>query len=176
MLHSPRSISVEKTRRAYSGVATGWVIPATPTDMVVLTGVDERVIRLIGVIIDGTQTTAGINKLFLIKRSAVDTTGTFVADTQTPQDSDDNPSLASFGHYTANPGALGAAVGNVRVGNLLCPAPAGTTNDRIIWKFDNLNAEEVILRAATEQLALNFNGAALPTGLTLNVTFIWTEE
>ena len=170
-------ISIYKNKRCYAGVATGWAIPATPTDMVVLTGVANKTIRIIGIIVEGTQTTAGINKFFLIKRSTVDTTGTFVADTAVPHDSKDLASLASFGHYTANPGALGTAVGNVRVANLLNPAPASVVpSDKIIWLFDSINAEELVLRSATEQLALNFNGAALPAGLTLNVTFIWIEE
>lgn len=170
-------ISLWKNKRAYSAVATGWTIPATPTDLVTLNGVGNRTLRLLAVIVDGLQTTAGINKFFLIKRSTLDTGGTFVADPIVVHDSNELVSAAVFGHWTANPAALGTAIGNVRVNNLLNPAPASlVVADKLIWTFENLNAEEVTLRTATEQLALNFNGAALPAGLTLNVTFVWTEE
>ena len=160
---------------SYSAVSTGWAIPATPTDMVVLQGSSTKRIRLVAVIIDGLQTTAGLNKFFLIKRSTLDTTGTFVADSIVPHKSSSPAATAVYGHYTANPGALGTLVGNIRVINVLNPAAASLAKDRAILTFTDLAADEVMLLNINEEFALNFNGAALPPGLSLDVTFIWDE-
>lgn len=159
----------------YVGTAIAWTIPATPTDMVELKGSDSTKVRLVGVIIDGLQTTAGINKFFLIKRSTPDTGGTPVADTIVPYSSKYEAAKAVFRHYTANP-TLGDLVGNLKVNNLLCPAAASLMiADKLIWLFNILNAEQLILNNANESIVLNFNGVALPAGLSLNVTFIWSE-
>lgn len=171
-----RSDGVEIMHRpTYSGTIATWTIPATPTDLVVLGGSASKTIRVIRVRVTGNQTTAGINVFFLIKRGAADTSGTPVAITPVPHDSNDSAVSASLNYYTANP-TINNTIGSVRTRRMLCPAPAGTTNDEIIWDFDGINEKPVVLRGTAQQLALNFNGAALPTGMVLSVTMEWTEE
>lgn len=159
--------------------------PATPSDMVKITGSATKTIRVIAFIIVTTNTAAGSQQFLLIKRSADDTTGTFVAATAVPVDSNSPAATAVVGHYTANPGGLGAAVGTVNTKRVASPAAvpasfAGIVDDAgvdmIPQAGSSLMDQTVTLRGVAQILALNFNGAALVAGQTHAYTIVWTEE
>jgi hypothetical protein len=124
----------------------------------------------------GSQTTAGQNFWFLIKRSSANTGGTSAAIPAVPMDSNYAAATATALGYTVNP-ALGTTVGTVRNSMILAPAlaTASTTEERN-FSFDNLVSSPVVLRGNTQVLAINFNGAAIPAGLTVRCSFEWTEE
>ena len=169
-----------QTKATYGVSTTPFTPPATPTDMATLTGSGSKTIYVYGVTIATTQTTAGVNRIYLIKRSAANTGGTSAAPTIVPYDSNSAGATATPLSYTVNPGALGAAVGNISVMNVYSPILAtGTSslNQDMYARTTPFTLDTpIILRGTTQVLAVNFNGAALPAGLSVIVNFIWTEE
>jgi hypothetical protein len=165
------------TKPTYSAMVT-FTPPATPTDMMIIEGSATKTIRVLRVEVNGTSTANSLNKIFIIKRSTADTTGTFVADAATPFDSGFAATTVNrVGHFTANPGALGTAVGTGMAGLVLCGVTAtGGVNDRLVFAFGDIIGAPITLRGVAQCLAVNFNGAALPAGLVITITIYWTEE
>lgn len=159
---------------------------ATPTDLIIIEGSATKTLRIISFQVYVTTTTAGglSAQLFLIKRSAADTTGTFVGATAVAMDSNDAASTANrVGHFTANPGALGAAIGTINTKRVLADVvPPGVmkVNDNVVEMLPvnlaTLLPRPLVLRGVAQCLALNFNGAALVAGQTHAYTIGWTEE
>jgi hypothetical protein len=133
--------------------------------------------KLYKIRLSNTQTTAGINNWFIIKRSAVDTAGTSVSMTSVPLDSFELAATGVPQYWTAVPGGLGTAVGTVS--ERLVAAPIPSSSSTALYEFDYspmTGGKALVLRSAAEQVALNFNGAALPSGLSTICEFLWTEE
>lgn len=157
---------------------------ATPTDLVTITGSATKTVKVWSVRLTTTNTAAGSQELFLIKRSTVDTTGTPVAGAVFPVDSASAAVTATVNHYTANPGALGTAVGTVNRVRISSPAavPAAfVTNTDAGYELlplirNGVFLQPIVLRGIAEQLAVNFNGAALVAGQTHVYTIVWSEE
>lgn len=169
--------------------ASGIFTPvATPTDIVKITGASGKVIRVMSMRLTTTNTAAGSQQYALIKRSADDTTGTFVAATAVPLDSGSAAATAVVGHYTANPGGLGAAVGTINTVRWASPAAvpasfAGVAVDAgmeilpVVMTVAGLPfVQPVTLRSAAEVLVINFAGAALVAGQTHAYSIVWTEK
>jgi hypothetical protein len=161
-----------------------WTPPATPSDMVTITGSASKIVKVWSVKIATTNTAAGSQQFLVIKRSTADTTGTFVAGTAVPVDSANVAATAVVGHYTANPGALGTAVGTIntmRVASpVLIPATfAGIVQDagyEMLPSRNGVGVQPITLRGIAEQLAINFAGAALVSGQVHAYTVVWSEE
>lgn len=173
-----------QTKTTYMASAT-FTPAATPTDIVTINGSGTKTIRVYSFKITTTNTAAGSQQFFLIKRSAADTTGTFVAGTAVPLDSSNAAATATVGHYTANPGALGAAVGTIVTARVASPVAtpasfAGVAFDAGIDLLASLDVsifpQIVTLRGTAQGLCLNFNGAALVAGQTHAWQIMWTEE
>lgn len=157
-------------RATYSAMSAAFTPPATPTDMATITGSATKTVYVTKVKISCTQTTAGINAFFVVKRSGADLTGTSDDLTEVPHDSRNAAAGATVLDYTANPGTLGTTVGSVHAAHILCPAPASVAADSgRTFSFGESNtisfSQPIVLRGATQVLAVNFAGAALPTGL-----------
>lgn len=168
---------VASTVSTYSSAVNALTPPATPTDMVTITGSATTTIRVLALIFSATQTLAGTNIFFIVKRSAANTGGTSATPTIVPWDSNNTASGATVRSYTANPTGLGAAVGTLDAVKLTTPATGALINN--VYEFDFTRSgltQGVVLRGVAQVLALNFNGAALPGGLSVDCTVIWTEE
>lgn len=181
---SGRELSFE-SKLTFSASST-FTPAATPTDMVIIEGSASKVIRVHSFVITTNNTAAGSQQFFLIKRSTADTTGTFVAATAVPHDSANGISTVNrVGHFTANPGALGTAVGTLVTKRLASPVLvpgsfAGVAEDA---GFDLLEVHNrfsfrqgIVLRGVAQTLALNFNGAALVAGQVHAYDITWTED
>jgi hypothetical protein len=190
LLASP-SWAGRQDRQTYR--ATGSFTPvATPTDLITITGSATKLIRVVSLKIGTTNTAAGSQEFLLIKRSTLDTTGTFVAATAVPSDSTGpggqvTTATTTVGHYTANPGGLGTAVGTIHRKRVASPAVipasfAGVAVDASVELLEfpvannALDDPSIRLRGAAENLAVNFAGAALVAGQTHIYTVVWTEE
>jgi hypothetical protein len=168
--------------------ASGTFTPAaTPTDLVIIEGSATKTVRVVSMAISTTNTAAGSQQFFLVKRSAADTTGTFVAATAIPWDSANTATANRVGHFTANPGALGATVGTINTIRVATPVAipatwAGITQNAGYEMIPSTSggtnhlSTPVILRGVAQCLAINFNGAALVAGQTHAYTVTWTEE
>lgn len=148
--------------------------PATPTDMITVTGSASKTVKVWSLRVCTTNTLAGSQEFRLIKRSTADTGGTAVASTLIPQDSASAAVTATVNHYTANPGALGTAVGTLNIvrwsSPVAVPGAFATNSDACQEILPNApngqSIQPVVLRGIAEQLAVNFNGAALVAGQT----------
>jgi len=169
-----------QSKSTYGVSTTPVTPPATPTDMATIFGSASKTIYIYGVSFSSTQTTAGVNRIYLIKRSAINTGGTSAAPTIVKYDSGSLAATATVLSYTANPAGLGASVGNISVENVYSPILSTGTSSLNQDMYARTSAFElstpIILRGVAEGLCLNFNGAALPAGLSVIANFIWTEE
>lgn len=169
-------IPTTTSARSSYAASTGYFTPvATPTDVVSIFGSASKTIRVLRVTVTSTQTTAGVNQWFLLKRSTANTGGTPTAATGVPLDSGNAAATAVVNQYTANP-TTGSLVGKVKVSNILSPAPASVSGGESILHEELYNGQGIVLRGTAEGLVLNFNGAAVPTGLSMAVNIFWTEE
>jgi len=169
-----------QSKATYSATSGAFTPPATPTDMSCIFGSASKTIRVLSCVVSGTQTTAGINMFFLVKRSTANTGGTSSTLTQVPLDANSAAGTATnVLSYTANP-TLGSTVGNVRAERILCPALASVVApvgiDLLGFSQNSLIDQPVTLRGSTQGLCVNFNGAALPAGLSMAVEWVWIEE
>jgi len=174
--------SQSKKTFAVSGTFTP---PATPTDLVTIFGSASKTVRVLYFKIATTNTAAGSQQFFLVKRSAVNSGGTFVAGTAVPMDSADGAATAtSYGHYTANAASLGASAGTINTKRVGSPAAVpgaflqgvDASVDMIDFNKANSLEKPVVLNGVAQGLALNFNSAALVAGQTHAYTIVWTEE
>lgn len=150
--------------------------PATPTDVCSIFGNTQKMIKVYKLRLSTLQTTAGINNWLLIKRSSANLAGTSTFMVKAASDSAELVSGASVAFWTANP-TTGSSVGVLR--SVQLPAPVLASNAQALYEFDfgpTTGGRSIVLRSAAEGLAVNFNGAALPPGLTVTCEFMWTEE
>lgn len=160
--------------------ATARFTPANnTTDLFCLGGSNSRTIRVLRLILSGTQTTGGnVATVSLIKRSAANT-GSSVAATAVPLDSASPAATAQIHHYTTNPSALGTAVGTIWNGQVLIPAPASVVAPAPILEWlpgEDLWLPTPVLRANTEFICINLGGSR-PTGAAgFGITALWAEE
>jgi len=164
-----------KTIATYAYVATDVTPVATATDVLTLTGVTGKIIRLSKVTVAGTATAASIYDCYLVKRTTLNTGGTSTNPVATKCDSIDPTASGILSLYTANP-TLGTGT-NFDADKLYLPAgatPASAGTHRE-WIFGVDGSKEPVIRAG-ETWAFNFAGAAVPAGCSLYLSFEWTEE
>lgn len=147
---------------------------ATATDVVTLSGSATKTVKIIEIGISGSATTAVALGIQLIKRSTTNTTGTSTTPAIVPFDSANAPGTAVFRAYTANPGALGTAVGTLKVHKLLIDSTTVTSNF-ILYQHGSTPGQPIVLRGVGEFLAINFNSTTI-TGSSMCIYMVWTEE
>jgi hypothetical protein len=168
------SFSYPGQSNTFRATITALAPAASATDFFTISGVANKAIFVRSLQCDGVSTAAAAAVVKAVKRSALDTTGTSTTPTKVPLNSSYGLAAgAVVKAYTANPGALGAAVGDIAVGELVTgPAASATGNPKLVFDFSN---QQVVLNSATENLALNGNGASFSTGAALNCTVEWSE-
>jgi hypothetical protein len=173
------SVSVnDGTKTTYSATIVGLASAATATDIFTITGTATKTVRVTHIEISGTQTTASEVVFQLIKRSTANTGGTSTAPAGTPHDSNNAAATATIAAYTANPTALGTAVGSpVRATRIFIPV-SGTTAiaTPYVWDFGSYaGSQAIVLRGITQVLAVSLNSTTVSGG-SFNITVQWTEE
>lgn len=90
-----------------------------------------------------------------------------------PHDSTDAAATCIVLAYTANPGALGTAVGTFR--RAYAPVAGVTSVVNPIVTFDfGAQGQAITLRGTAQQLAVNLNGVTI-TGGTFDIVIEWYE-
>lgn len=172
-----REVSLQ-SKQAFSVTTANFTPDTAATDIFTIKGSATKTIRIMQMTFSGTATALAIIDLFLIKRSAANTGGTFVEGTAVKHDSQNSGSTAVVGHYTANPTGLGAAVGTIKKVKCLLPiasSPVAMPNNALLDRA--ILEQPIALRGTSEILALNFNGATLPVGsANWSVTILFIEE
>lgn len=171
---SQQAVNTEGLKASYSAAINGLVPAATATDVFTIYGSASKTVRITRISTIGTATSLTDVPVSLIKRSTINTTGTSTAQTAVPHDSNSVAASATVLAYTANPGALGTAIGAIRSSVLSLSAatgaPAPTT-----WDFTTRNTQGILLRGVTQGLALSFNSTSVTAG-SVNIEIEWSEE
>ena len=170
-------MNIQNQYYTYSAVSTAFTPGATPVDIFTITGSATHNIYVQKMGISTTQGTAGLNGLFIAKRSAANTGGTSAAPAIVPYVSTNSAATATVLQYTANPTA-GALVGYVWGGWVNSPVVTTAGTGEIITEVDFVTeyGQPIALLSAAEVLAWNFKGAALPGGLSVIAYVVWTES
>ena len=153
---------------------------ATPQDVFTITGNATTNVYVLKMGISTNQTTAGSNAWFIAKRSAANTGGTPATVTAVPMNSNSAAASATLNQYTANPTA-GTLIGNMWSGFVNASAPAtagvgGYQGVEVDFFATDTYCGPIALLSASEVLAWNFGGAALPTGLSVLAWVLWAES
>lgn len=167
------AVSTEGTKATYCVGIIGITPAATPTDIVTIYGSGSKTIRVTRIEVSGMATAAATVDLQLIRRSTADTGGTSTNPAAVAHDTNNPGATAVVTLYSANP-TLGTGVGTVRGGKLNLGA-AGAAGS-LIWDFGTRNGQGMVLRTAAQGLAINWNGAAVPSGGVLCASIEWVED
>ena len=161
----------------YSTWNTFAITTGSPTDVCMLSGSSTRQVRVRRVFLSMVATTAVTEPIAVVKRSTL-SQGASGSTTVVgvPYDSTSAASAVAIADiYFSNP-TVGTLVGVLAdplfsVGNLTTGG-AQTLGSGIIW---GQLGQSIVLRSATEMVAINFNGIAY-SGNIISCGFEWTEE
>jgi hypothetical protein len=162
-------------KKTYSASIGNLIAASSATDFFTISGSATKKIKVLAMIFSGTKTNSSFEDLYYIKRSTLNSGGTFTNPTIVPNDSTNPAATAVITAYTENP-TLGALVGVIRSEKIyLANKNSSAPNSTSIADFTNIFSQPYTLNNANESLCLNFNGVT-HSGSDLNVTCIWTEE
>jgi hypothetical protein len=166
--------NTEGLKRTYSVVIADFVPAATATDFLTIVGAVGKTVTVTQIRITASATATISQGVYLYKRTALNTAGTATQPSIAKHDSADAAPAAVVNQYSANPSGLGAGI-LIRSERL---ALAATTAGifPVIWTFADRPAKGIKLKNATENLAFNWAGAAVPAGTNLHIVIEWTEE
>lgn len=164
-----RSSEHRKSTFRYAGNFTP---VATPTDALMIQGSATKTLRVKRIALGGLATTAGSMPTTLIRRSTQFTTqGTAVFNAIATPGRHDTNDVAATGVVatigTANLTAVGATAGNEGQGRIWLPLVTAQPSP-LVWEFATRQDKALILRGTSDFLFINFNGAALPAGGTVD--------
>lgn len=162
-----------ENNQTYSAVITNYVVANNPTDVFTITGSATRTITVNEVEISATKTASGVGDILLIKRSTLNTGGTSTILTNVPYDSLNEAATATVRYYTANPAALGTAVGTIKSTNYLYNVTTATP-DKLEFNFGQDDNQHLVLRGVNESLCVNLNAVTL-AGNSFTVYVEWNE-
>ncbi len=160
--------------RSYSATIVGLVPATTPTDIFSITGSATKTVKVKNITVSGTQTTAGVINVLLVKRSAANTGGTSTNPTAVNHDSVDAGATATINAYTANP-SLGATVGTVNAIRQWVPTATGIPSVEEFFFGDAPFKKEIILRGIAQVFSVNLNSVTVAGG-SIDISIEWTEE
>lgn len=161
---------------SYIAASAPFTPGATPQDVFGIRGSASKKITVFRAGITTNQTTAGNNAWALVRRSTANSGGTFAAVAAVPTESTFDAATAAVVQYTANPTA-GTLVGRIWSGRAASPG-AGTAilgDANIVIPFSERGFGSIVLDGTAESLLFNFNGAALPAGLSVVAWVQWME-
>jgi len=168
------------TRTVYTTTIPTLFPAANATDVFILTGSATKLVRLLYLELFITQTvSAGTYSWFLWRRSTLDTGGTPAVLTPKVHDTTDPAATVVVREYLANP-TLGTSVGiTTRAQIYHSDGTVGNESSQPGYVFNFIQNgfdKGIVLRGVNEMIALNFNGAAVPAGLTVYGNMLHSEE
>jgi hypothetical protein len=174
-----------QSKATYSASASFTPV-ATPTDLIMITGSATKIIRVVSLYVTTLNTAGGgSGTVFVLKRGVLNQGGTFVSATKVPHDSTDAASVATAGHYTANPTTLGVTIATVNSVRMVIPATTPTSPGSNVeeagieflpWSGGTFIDKLLTLNNVNESIVVNFNSVALLTGQVHDYRITWTEE
>lgn len=161
----------ERHFRTYTAAFT--VAPAASCTDLFEIKAGSKTVKINKITITAIQTTGSTYNFYVIKRSTVNTGGTFSAATFVPHLTGDAAASSVGSIYEANP-TLGTAVGSVGVKYLY----VGTSTERadeLVFDFGEKGKPIYLTGSTTQSLALNLNSRTFSGG-TFAITIEITEE
>jgi len=168
------------TNNTFDAVPAAFTPGATPQDVVTIMSTGTKIISVTRFRFSTTQTTAGVNSWYLVRRMTPNYAGTFTYTTPVARNITgiNIPSTAVVQSYTANPTQTGVSMGFIRSSKVYSSVTTITTGscEQSVYDFDDFQSNPIVLRGYGQVLSLNFNGAALPAGLSVTAALSWTEK
>lgn len=170
---------VDAARTTFSAGVVGLAAASAATDIFTISGSSTpgRKVKVLRIEVSGIATASQAIAFNIVKRSAANTGGTATNPAAVAHEAVSGLSAsATVTAYTANPSALGTAVGVLQAkrGTLLTAA-AGSPASPTPFDFTTANSKFPTLNGPNEVLALNFNGQTA-AGNALDVFVTWAEE
>ena len=169
----------DEKEETYCAAILGLAPAVLATDIFTIAGSGSQTIKITRLSISGTSTGGTDSNVLLIRRSAANTGGTSTTPTTASMDTNNAAATATLLQYSANPTALGASAGNIRVEKFPVPvtaAASGLANlTTINWQFGDAVGQPLVLRGATQLAAINLNGVTL-AGASIDIYIEWTES
>lgn len=166
------------SKNAYRAASATFVPAASATDVAEIIGSATKKVIITKFIVAYSATVGATHTFYLVKRgTAANSAGTSTAPTAVPMDT--GPAVAATAAlkvYTANP-TLGTLVGQVATFNNMNNT-SGIASCANIYAMDCAKGDPpIVLRSATETLALNSGGVTVAgTSPILAITVEWYEE
>jgi len=169
-------VSTAENIPTYAASINSLTVAANPTDVFLIKGSATKKVKIRRIYFTGFQNNASYQDILLIKRSADNTGGTRASLTAVPYDSNDAAATASVFSYTANPSALGAAVGTlVSVSKMISGKNSIVSSYAELFSLTDSPQKTITLNNDNEYLAINLAGVTM-AGSDLSITIEWTEE
>ena len=150
---------------------------ATPTDWIVIRGVAGKIIEIQRIELSGAATAATGCVWLLKKHTIANTGGTSTNPTPMTIDSGDGSPPANMVFlYSAAPTIDASATlwKTVRMDMAILPGAQAYATDRYTWDAATAGGKALTLRGVAQEFALNFNGAAVPSGGVFDVSITIT--
>lgn len=174
---TPLPATAASTYGVFMAASTPFTPGATPQDVFTITGSATKKTQVLLMGLSTIQTTAGMNAWLALKRSTANVGGTSANIAPVAVSKLFPAATAIVKQYTANPTTPGTLVGNLWSGRVPSPAPATVlTGVEKILSFNGVGSPIAHLFDATEVLAWNLNGVALPAGLSVQAFVWWSEQ
>lgn len=162
---------------SYSASSPQFPPVATATDMCEIFGSATKTIKVTSIELASNQSTAGANQFYIIKRSTANSGGASTTLVGVPFDSGRAAATAVVKYYTGSNPTTGSTVGNIFVKRVLSGVSTSILNPYIEMLVPVTNVfQPIVLRGTGEGVAINFQGVAIPSGLSIACTFRWIEE
>ena len=167
------------SKATYSYAVTATAPYATPTDWIVIRGSATKLVKITRFEFSGVATAATSIVFTLRVHTTANTAGTSTNPTPIQHDSSDAAATALVLLYSAAPtisGSPGPLLTTVRYDLAVLPAASAVVTDRYVLEMGNTGYEPVVLRGVAQEFAINFAGAAVPSGGVYDTRIVWSEE
>lgn len=161
--------------QTYSAAVVDITVANLATDIFTIQGSNTKKIKVVHISVNGTQQNLSKVNILIVKRSTLNTLGTFAVVVGVPHCSANAAATAIVKSYSANP-TLGTFVGIVQAEKVTIGSVNGIniSNDDLVFEFGRAPEQEIILENENEMLAVNLNGVTLNTNL-MTLDIRWTE-
>ena len=157
----------------YSGAVVALANTAAG-DVYCITGSVTKTVKVKGIRLTATATSAITGDASIILRSSLDTGGGLASVTAVPMDSNNAAATAVVNSFTSAP-TPGTAIGTIRTKKVAASTPAnsGSTSEEL-FQFSVYYDQTIVLRGATQAACVNVS--AFGTGASFDIDHEHTEE
>jgi hypothetical protein len=176
-------MEVGGTKATYTYSLSATAPYATPTDWIVLRGSATKLVKVMRIEFSAAATASTAGIVFTIKKHTIaNTVGTSTTPAFMQHDSSDGAGTAVILLYSVAPTIDASATvwKTVRVSTAILAQGTFAATDAPIfsWVYDfgMSSYEPLTLRGVAQECAINFAGAAIPSGGVYDYSISWTEE